>query len=274
MACDDCDANMVFHKDVALPSGGLVRCHHCHAEQLLPRHCPMCAKRVITLGTGTQRIEEELRDLVPGAQLLRMDADTMHTARDYQQGLDAFASGGVDVLLGTQMIAKGLDFPNVRLVGVVSADTALHIPDFRAAERTFCLVAQVAGRAGRTPRPHRVGRRSDDVPRRPRPSPSPPGTTTTVSHAGSWRSVSGSGLPPFARVARLVVRDRDLGKCNALAAQLAGHLNESNLGDGRRGKGLAASALPDQPDRRALPRADRAVRAGRATPAGADDATA
>ncbi|MEX2387594.1 MAG: primosomal protein N', partial [Phycisphaeraceae bacterium] len=156
MRCHYCDVTMVYHKDQRLPTGGVVRCHHCDAEQTLPQGCPDCSKKITVFGLGTQRVEEELGRKFPNARLLRMDADTMRHGRDYQTSLDAFRAGEVDVLLGTQMIAKGLDFPNVRLVGVISADTALNLPDFRASERTFQLIAQVAGRAGRSDKPGRV----------------------------------------------------------------------------------------------------------------------
>ena len=149
MRCHHCDVTMVYHRNKELPKGGVVRCHHCNAEQSLVSVCPDSGHKVTVFGLGTQRVEEELARKFPGARLARMDADAMRTARDYQQTLDTFASGGTDILLGTQMIAKGLDVANVRLVGVISGDTSLNFPDFRASERTFQLIAQVAGRAGR-----------------------------------------------------------------------------------------------------------------------------
>jgi primosomal protein N' (replication factor Y) len=150
MRCQHCEAGMICH---AGPRARFVRCHHCLTEQLLPAACPSCAQRVTVFGLGTQRVEEELA-LVhpklarPGA-VLRVDGDTMRSSRDVHEALSRFASGEARVLVGTQIIAKGLDYPNVRLVGVVNADTAINLPDFRAAERTFQLVSQVAGRCGR-----------------------------------------------------------------------------------------------------------------------------
>src|SRR5690606_4778673 len=135
MHCDYCDAAMVYHKDLRLPLGGVVRCHHCGAEQLLKKQCPTCGKRITTFGLGTQRVEEELLRIVPDARIVRMDSDTIQRSRDYPETLERFRKGDINVLVGTQMIAKGLDFPNVRLVGVISADTALNLPDFRASER-------------------------------------------------------------------------------------------------------------------------------------------
>jgi primosomal protein N' (replication factor Y) len=154
MTCPYCDVTMVFHKADRLRPGGVVRCHHCHAEAALPKACPDCGGRLSLFGAGTQRLEAEIERkfpaLVEGDTLLRLDSDTMRTAADYFTALDRFGAGEVRVLVGTQMIAKGLDFPMVRLIGVVHADSALHLPDFRSAERTFQLIAQVAGRAGRS----------------------------------------------------------------------------------------------------------------------------
>ncbi|MFN9970007.1 MAG: primosomal protein N', partial [Phycisphaerae bacterium] len=152
--CDRCDAKMIMHRDRTLRAGELVRCHHCLSESVLPAKCPRCSRGIVRLGAGTQRVEEEVASLlssvgVDPAALVRVDRDTMKTASDYFGALESFAKGKTRVLLGTQMIAKGLDFPGVRLVGVVSADTGLFIPDFRADERTFQLLSQVAGRAGR-----------------------------------------------------------------------------------------------------------------------------
>ncbi len=156
LPCDQCDAAMVLHRDKRLPRGGVVVCHHCQSEQRVPSKCPSCGKIPIPLGVGTQRVEEELiakygasHSLASGTTMVRVDSDTMKSARDYFDVLGRFGRGEIKLLIGTQMIAKGLDFPNVRLVGVVNADTSVWMPDFRAWERTFQLVSQVAGRAGR-----------------------------------------------------------------------------------------------------------------------------
>ncbi|HEX7385149.1 MAG TPA: helicase-related protein, partial [Burkholderiaceae bacterium] len=132
-----------------LPTGGLVRCHHCEAEQLLPRVCPVCSKKVTVFGWGTQRVEEELNRKFPGLKYLRMDSDVMRTGRDYDLSLESFRRGEVDLLVGTQMIAKGHDFRRVTLVAAVNPDAALFAADFRAPERLFALLMQAAGRAGR-----------------------------------------------------------------------------------------------------------------------------
>src|SRR5204862_6766026 len=117
----------------------------------IPELCSVCgAPNVKHWGMGTERVEQEVRSAFPSARLARMDSDTMTQRTAYIETLGAFRAGRTDILIGTQMIAKGLDFPNVTLVGVVLADTALHMPDFRSRERTFQLLAQVAGRAGRS----------------------------------------------------------------------------------------------------------------------------
>ena len=135
---------------------GQIHCHYCLSVNTLPEACPACGKKLSLFGLGTQRVEEELARKFPELRFARVDSDTMRNSRDYEALLARFAKGEVQVLLGTQMIAKGLDYPNVTLVGVISGDTALSLPDFRASERTFQLITQVAGRAGRGDNPGRV----------------------------------------------------------------------------------------------------------------------
>lgn len=192
----------------------------------MARQCPVCGRKVIALGAGTQRVEEELQrqfGLVEGETMIRVDGDTMRTAADYFDALSRFASGEVRVLLGTQMISKGLDFPNVRLVGVVDADTAIALPDFRAAERTFQLVSQVAGRAGRGSEPGRVVVQTLN--------PTYPAIRLAAQHdyrgfaADELRVRGRSGLPPVTRMARIVVRDKDHGKAMQAAKDIADALS-------------------------------------------------
>lgn len=150
--CTNCSISLTVHQ---APPG--LRCHYCGAEHPLARSCAACGQPVSQMrGLGTQQLERLLAERFPAARLARMDLDTTSTKWSHHRILDAFGRGEVDILLGTQMIAKGLDFPNVTLVGVVDADTGLHLPDFRSAERTFQLLAQVAGRAGRGPKGGRV----------------------------------------------------------------------------------------------------------------------
>lgn len=152
MRCGHCAVSLVYHA-----TGNQLRCHYCQATQPTPDVCPACGSRYIRyFGTGTQKVEEELAALLPSARIVRMDQDTTGGKLAHDQILTAFAAGKYDVLLGTQMVAKGHDIKNVTAVGIISADTALNLPDFRAAERTFMLLTQAAGRAGRGDRPGRV----------------------------------------------------------------------------------------------------------------------
>jgi primosomal protein N' (replication factor Y) len=152
MRCPHCSVSLTYHA-----SDNMLRCHYCLFRQQAPDICPACQSRHIRyFGAGTQKIEEELRGNFPAARVLRMDTDTTARKNSHQEILATFEQGDADILLGTQMIAKGLDYPNVSLVGIIAADTALNLPDFRAGERTFQLMTQAAGRAGRGDIPGQV----------------------------------------------------------------------------------------------------------------------
>ena len=143
--CPNCDISLTLHMDTKT-----MNCHYCGFSKEIPHVCPNCQSHSIRYyGTGTQKAYDELAELFPQARILRMDVDTTRKKGSHQALLEQFGNGEADILLGTQMIAKGLDFPNVTLVGVLNADTALNLPDFRSSERTFQLLTQVAGRAGR-----------------------------------------------------------------------------------------------------------------------------
>ena len=143
--CPNCDISLTLHMDTKT-----MNCHYCGFEKSIPHTCPNCHSRSIRYyGTGTQKAYDELVEVFPQARILRMDVDTTRQKGAHQRILDKFRNHEADILLGTQMIAKGLDFPNVTLVGVLNADTSLNLPDFRSSERTFQLLTQVAGRAGR-----------------------------------------------------------------------------------------------------------------------------
>lgn len=151
LSCTHCAISLTYHRDESL------HCHYCGYRRLLPAACPSCGhKRLSRFGTGTQRVEEETRRLFPGARVVRLDGDTVAAKGSHERLLDSFREGQADILIGTQMIAKGLDLPGVTLVGVVNADTTLLLPDYLSAERTFQLITQVAGRAGRGPVPGEV----------------------------------------------------------------------------------------------------------------------
>ncbi|MFM8731929.1 MAG: primosomal protein N', partial [Phycisphaerales bacterium] len=236
MRCDHCDAGMICH---ALPdaaggaAGRFVRCHHCQSEQRLPLGCPKCARGVTVFGLGVQRVEEELSklhaSLVPGDTMIRIDADSMQDAADFHDALGRFGRGEARLLVGTQMIAKGLDFPGVRLVGVVNADTALNLPDFRAAERTFQLVSQVCGRCGR----------GADAGRAIVQTFQPEAPAIRLAAAHDYESFAREelalrrrfGLPPWRRMARVVLRDADEERARADAEALARALAEAAAGE-------------------------------------------
>lgn len=234
LSCDDCDALMIHHRVLGggthgwvMPSRAVVRCHHCLASKLLPSECPLCNKPLVRLGMGTQKLEEELTQKFPELateppglpKFARVDGDTTRSAREWFDTLQKFASCELRLLVGTQMIAKGLDFPNVRLVGVVNADTGLSLPDFRASERTFQLIAQVAGRAGRGAHAGHVVVQSFE--------PNVPAIRHAVKHdyvgfaAQEMLSRRRAGLPPAARMARIVIRDLQLADAEAEAKALA-----------------------------------------------------
>ena len=144
LVCEDCGMPLVYHKS------GKLACHHCDKEYVTPKICPKCQSKYIKyFGSGTEKLEEELKTLIPSARVIRMDRDTTATKFAHQEILEKFKSGEYNVLLGTQMVAKGHDVPKVTAVGIISADSTLHMPDFRASERAFMLITQAAGRAGR-----------------------------------------------------------------------------------------------------------------------------
>jgi len=224
MTCPYCDVTMVFHKADRLRPGGVVRCHHCNAEAALPKACPDCGGRLALFGAGTQRVEAELERkfpaLIEGTTLVRLDSDTMRTAKDYFSALDRFGTGEVRVLLGTQMIAKGLDYPNVRLIGVVHADSALHLPDFRSSERTFQMIAQVAGRAGRS----KESWESRVIVQTYCPGDHAIQAAAAHDYEGfaahELAMRSRAGLPPITRMARIVFRDQDADKARAASRRV------------------------------------------------------
>ncbi len=238
--CKYCDTTMTYHRSAGADPGtarsaegahtGQLHCHYFLAVNPLPEFCPACKKKLILFGLGTQRVEEELKRKFPDLSFERVDSDTMRSSKDYEATLARFAGKTIQVLLGTQMIAKGLDFPNVTLVGVISGDTALALPDFRAAERTFQLITQVAGRAGRGDVPGRVVLQTL--------LPETPAIRFALKqdYAGFAAEELGLrkevGLPPFARMVRIVIRDTDLDKLHARSEDLAASLSEAVLEQG------------------------------------------
>jgi primosomal protein N' (replication factor Y) len=234
MTCDHCDVTVVYHLDKQLPLGGYVRCHHCLSEQRLPPACPQCGSKLSVFGLGVQRVEEELSrvfpQLVEGRTMLRIDSDSMHGSRAFHDALGRFGEGEIKLLLGTQMIAKGLDFPGVKLVGVINADTSINLPDFRAAERTFQLVNQVAGRCGRGMDAGLTIVQTFN--------PRTPAIQLAAKHdfegfaSAELATRKQSGLPPIARMVRFVVRDEDHVQCVTQAKAIADALKRIIAGMG------------------------------------------
>jgi primosomal protein N' (replication factor Y) len=221
VVCPNCRANMVFHQ-----STGNAACHYCNAKILVPNRCgnPACTGTLTRLGMGTQRVEEEIARKFPEARLARADSDTMTHTRNYEQLVRDFTERRVDVLLGTQMIAKGLDFPFVSFVGVVNADTSMAVPDFRAAERTFQMITQVAGRAARAQAGGRVVVQSlmGQV-----PALQFAADHDFISFAAHELAVrQRAGWPPFARLARVIVSHRSPAQAQAEATRLADQIRE------------------------------------------------
>jgi primosomal protein N' (replication factor Y) len=234
--CPECSIALTHHLQ-----GQVAICHYCDYQTPPPVVCPECRSPGIRYsGLGTQRLEAEVKARFPAYRSLRMDTDTMQKPGSHQRALAAFHSGDVRILLGTQMIAKGLDFPNVTLVGVINADTALHLPDFRAAERTFQLVTQVAGRTGRGERGGRVLVQTF--------SPEHPAIQAAVRHdyqmfaQRELPTRSALCYPPFASMIRLIVR----GPAEAMAEAFAQMLGQ-RLRDTVERHGLTARVLGPAP---------------------------
>lgn len=205
-ACPSCDVSLTYHAKSA-PGQEMV-CHYCGHVEPAPNICPDCGgTRIKFFGVGTERIEEEVRAAFPGAAVARMDVDTTRRRGAHAQILGAFRDRRIDILIGTQMIAKGLDFPNVTTVGVISADTSMNLPDFRAAERTFQLISQVAGRAGRGDDPGCVVVQTYN--------PEHYSVVAAARHdyaaffESEMRSRMHQGYPPARRMGRIVVRGED-----------------------------------------------------------------
>ena len=229
-------ASMTHHKN-----RNRLECHYCGSVQPIPKNCHKChSKYVYFFGEGSEQLEERLRKEFPKARIARLDRDTARTKRQYQETLGAFADGALDILVGTQMLAKGHDFHRVTLVGVISADSSLTMPDFRAAERTFQLMTQVAGRAGRGELPGRVliqtfypehyaiqdAIRQDYV--------------AFYERELHYRQVM--AYPPFTSLANVIVRDSNLEKAITWSRELSQFLAPHN-GEGIRVLGPASAPL-------------------------------
>jgi primosomal protein N' (replication factor Y) len=229
--CGQCSIPMTYHRGRAGEPGEWLKCHLCGRSQRPPQKCPnpKCGKPLLrALGTGTQRLEQELQRALPGARIQRVDRDTAGGGGFHARLGERMRSGDIDVLVGTQMLAKGLDFPRLTLVGVVNADSSLSFPDFRAAERTFQLLVQVAGRAGRAGLPGRVliqtRQPSHECLRAAAAQDFP------AFYASGRTERKDFGYPPFGRLAALLFRSRDKARAEASAERAARELEDRARG--------------------------------------------
>jgi primosomal protein N' (replication factor Y) (superfamily II helicase) len=221
VSCQHCDVALTLHLQ---PKG--LQCHYCGATRAVPEACPACGGALVRLGSGTERVEAEVAALCPTARVARLDRDAVGTGERLTERLSSFAKGELDVLVGTQMVAKGHDFPGVTLVCVVSADTGLLLPDFRAAERTFQLLTQVAGRAGRGQETGRVLVQTYN------PEAESVARAATHDFAGfaarelEWRKAL--AYPPFSRLAAIRLEGADADR-TAEAARALGRVLQRSL---------------------------------------------
>ena len=226
LACPHCDVNLTYHAPRAKgqePTRRAVMCHYCGHTAQTPTQCPVCSTKLVLIGPGTQRAEDELQRKFPQARYCRVDSDSMKV-KAYTHVLQEFGQGRLDVLLGTQMVGKGLDFPAVTLVGVLSGDTVLSLPDFRSSERTFALIAQVAGRCGRGSADSRVIVQTY--------LPQEPAINLACRHdydTFAQRELEmrrRCRMPPHGRLARIVLRDRKLEKVETAGQRLRQHIDQ------------------------------------------------
>ena len=219
--CPECGISMTYHKD----AGSLI-CHYCGRKTSVPKKCPQCGSGIIgRFGAGTQQLEEKCRELFPQAYVERLDLDTVSAKGNLEKVLKGFADGKTDVLIGTQLIAKGLDFSNVGLVGVISADVSLNIPDFRSAERSFQLMTQAAGRAGRGEEQGKVVIQTCQ--------PDHPAILSAAKqdylkfYEGELAVRKAVGYPPFSDIFQIVISDEDCEKAERSADRCARRLRST-----------------------------------------------
>jgi primosomal protein N' (replication factor Y) (superfamily II helicase) len=220
--CPNCDVTLTYHR-----SERVIVCHYCNHREAVPRVCPSCGKKYIYyVGEGTEQLEEMLKLLFPALRVARIDRDTTARRKAFEQSLADFSAGRIDTLVGTQMLAKGHDFPNVTLVGVVSVDAGLALPDFRSAERTFQLITQVAGRAGRGDRPGKV------LIQTYHPYHYALRHACAQDYEGFYdeelRYRQNHSYPPFVALASLLVHGPDLGRVRSDSLELRRQLDLAN----------------------------------------------
>ena len=216
--CTNCDVMLTYHKQM-----NRLTCHYCGYGRKVPGKCDACGStNILTRGFGTEKIEEELPVFLPGARIARMDLDTTRSKYSYQRIINDFETGKIDILVGTQMVTKGLDFDNVSIVGILNADNMLNYPDFRSFERSFQLMAQVSGRAGRKKKRGKVVIQSYD------PGHSVIQNVVVNNYVGLYESEIGQRkkfkYPPFYRLIEITAKHKDFKVLNKAADELAGRL--------------------------------------------------
>lgn len=234
--CPNCDVTLTYHR-----SERVIVCHYCNHRKGVPKVCPSCGKKYIYyVGEGTEQLEEMLTQLFPALRVARIDRDTTARRRVFEQSLSDFSAGKIDMLVGTQMLAKGHDFPNVTLVGVVSVDAGLALPDFRSAERTFQLITQVAGRAGRGDRPGKV------LIQTYHPYHYALRHACAQDYEGFYNEEiqyrRNHSYPPFVALGSLLVHGPDLGRVRNDSLELRKHLDAAN--EGRKCRILGPAPAP------------------------------
>ncbi len=218
--CKNCDITLTYHKHI-----DLLRCHYCGYSRQVPSKCPACGSYdVKALGFGTEKLEDDLKLMLPGASIRRMDLDTTRKKNAYENIINEFEDGEVDILIGTQMVTKGLDFANVALVGILNADTLLNFPDFRSHERAYQLMAQVAGRAGRKRKRGKVIIQTSD------PYHSIIRKVMNNDYQKMYEDEryerKNFRYPPYHRLIRITLKHRDRNKLNLSATQIGKELRE------------------------------------------------
>jgi primosomal protein N' (replication factor Y) len=226
MTCRHCSVALTYHKE-----RGRMICHYCGSTEKPISECPQCGSLDVGYsGFGTEGIEEELARAFPGISVKRLDTDSVRTRSVLRQALADFREGKTEVLIGTQMVAKGLNFPGVKLVGIINADTGFQLPDFRAAERTFSLLVQVSGRAGRTLPDGKVLIQTFQ----------PENPAIVLATQGRLEDFYSReldirrqlGFPPFARLIRVVIRGRNKDRTSAAASALSKGITAALSGSG------------------------------------------
>ena len=241
LKCSACDVTLTYHR-----RPNLLLCHYCDSRRKPPEICPQCRSHHIRyVGRGTQRLEEELNQVYPGARVARMDLDTTGRKGSHEKIYQDLRKGEIDILVGTQMVAKGFDLPNVTVVGIINADVALNLPDFRAAERTYQLLTQAAGRAGRGDKPGMV------VVQTFNPGHYSIAALRRSDAEGFYRREllyrEAGKYPPFTGLIRLVFSGTDPNAVMATARDLTGVIKEKITGSAPGDNGRGEEITGPQP---------------------------